>query len=653
MLTNTSCSKFAKVKALESGNISLNEGFWKEVVTTISEATVPHLLSMFEDKTISHVLENFRICAGEAEGEHEGTVFGDGDFYKWMEAAIYSASVSNSDTLFDSLENYCELIARAQLEDGYISTKQIIGERSGQGSARMGDVNDFEIYNMGHLFTTACLYLRVTKKDTLMKVAMKAADCLEGLYKEAQQNGEVKTAVCPSHYMGLIELYRTTGDEKYLSLAQLAIELRDSVKDGTDDNQDRIALKEHKKIIGHAVRANYLYAGVADLYIENGDEAYLKVLNDVWSNLISQKIYITGGCGALYNGVSPYGNFFKDQKTHQAYGYEYQLPNITAYNETCASVGLVMWAYRMYLIEPKAEFMDWLERAMFNVNLSAIGIEGQSYFYENMLRRTKTLPYELVWPLERTEYIFSYCCPPNVARALSQVSEYFYTYKKDSVYCGLYGANEAHIQLDNGADFVLRQTTSYPYEGHIRFEILKVKHNNQLKFELNIRVPGWVKSGFVEYKSQAYDLMDKESSGFKKLEIEIIEGQSIELVFDMPVRLTKGHALIEEVAHQVAIERGPLVYCMEGIDVGDFSIDELMVGYEESYTCTPLEIKGRKIVALEGMGNLRCHQPDQDNNLYQSLAITKVKKVPIKLIPYFAWDNRGFGEMRIWFPLML
>ena len=209
----------------------------------------------------------------------------------------------------------------------------------------------------------ACLYQRVTGKDSMMKIAVKAAGYLEKLYQEAKEKDEVKTAVCPSHYMGLIEMYRTTGDKRYLDLAKCAIELRDSVKNGTDDNQDRIPLKQHEKMIGHAVRANYLYAGVTDLYLESGDEESLSMLHKVWRNLADQKIYLTGGCGALYNGASPYGNFFVDQKIHQAYGYEYQLPNITAYNETCASVGLVMWAYRMFLVEPKAEYMDLLERA--------------------------------------------------------------------------------------------------------------------------------------------------------------------------------------------------------------------------------------------------------------------------------------------------
>lgn len=651
MLTDTRKSPYAKVSPVRLEEFQLTDGFWKEVVDNTAKNTVPHLQSMFEAKDISHVLENFRICAGEAEGEHDGTVFGDGDFYKWMEAAVYCAVETKDEAMLAQLEDYADLFARAQQEDGYLSTKQIIGERSKQGVQRMGDVNDFEIYNFGHIFTLACVYYRLTGKESVMKVAVKVADYLENLYLEAKEKGEVKTAVCPSHYMGLIEMYRTTGEERYKNLAQLAIELRDSVENGTDDNQDRIPLKEHDKIIGHAVRSNYLYAGVADLYAECGDEEYYQMLHKVWNNLIHQKIYITGGCGALYNGVSPYGNFFVDQKVHQAYGYEYQLPNITAYNETCASVGLVFWAYRMFQIDPRAEYMNWLEKTMLNVNLASISFDGKRYFYENMLRRTKKLPYELVWPVERSEYILSYCCPPNIARTLAQVGEYFYTMNKDSVWCGMYGANTLKINLENGASFTLKQETKYPYDGAIHFTVNNVAE--ETPFAMKVRIPDWAKKGYIKHGTKTYTFADQEDNGYVTVAMSGKEGEMLEVYFDMEVRYIQAHPMVEETVNQIAVERGPLVYCMETPDAALETLDDLMLDWQEKFEPVSYDIAGRTVVALKG--SAYCVQRDgyERESLYQPLHIGGFEKKEIRMVPYFSWDNRGFGEMRIWLPVRL
>lgn len=310
MLTDTRKSPNARLQGLPFSDVEWTHGLYKERFDTCADSTVPHLQNMFERREISHVLENFRIAAGDADGDFDGTVFGDGDFYKWMEAAVYTAVRTNNRELLAQLEDYIALIGRAQQPDGYISTKQIIGERSGKAS-RLGDINDFEVYNFGHLFTSACLYKRLTGKDSFLEIAEKAAEYLNRLYAEAEEKGEVQTAVCPSHYMGLAELYRTTGNPEYLALLKKAVMLRDSVKEGMDDNQDRLMLKAHDKIIGHAVRANYLYAGVADLCLEEEDPELMEVLHKVWRSLVTQKLYITGGCGALYNGASPYGNFFR------------------------------------------------------------------------------------------------------------------------------------------------------------------------------------------------------------------------------------------------------------------------------------------------------------------------------------------------------
>ncbi len=650
MLTDTRKSPYARVHPLPHSAVKWTKGIWAETLRMCADATVPQLQNMFDSKEISHVVENFRICAGDVQGEHAGTVFGDGDFYKWMEAAIYTAEKDNNQKLFQELDAYIDLISRAQQPDGYLSTKQIIGEMSANGVMRMGDINDFEVYNFGHLFTTASLHYRITGKDNLLKVAIKAADYVYELYQEALKTGEVQTAVCPSHYMGLIELYRTVGDKKYLELAELAIRLRDSVKNGTDDNQDRIPLKSHDKIVGHAVRANYLYSGVADLYAETGDEEYKEMLHRVWDSLLKHKLYITGGCGALYNGVSPYGNFFTDQKVHQAYGYEYQLPNITAYNETCANIGLVMWAYRMFNMEQKAIYFDMIEKTMLNVNLAAVSLDGKRYFYENMLRRAKKLEYEMVWPLERTEYITSYCCPPNLARMLAQSSEYAYSLMEDGIYLGMYGSNEANIKLENGADFMLRQETEYPNHGQIRLNITEVRKAAEVV--INVRVPGWVEKGYlIEPSGKKITLTKKDAGTYIPVLIPALQAAKVEIFFDMPVRLTISHAMVEENSNQAALEKGPLVYCIESADVDAGTLDSLMISPFSTFEEVPLQIAGREVWAIETELYERHCQEYDGEALYQTYHFQEMKKGRVRMIPYYAWDNRGFGEMKIWLPL--
>ncbi|MDO4273461.1 MAG: glycoside hydrolase family 127 protein [Eubacteriales bacterium] len=659
MLTNTEKSPYAKVSPLSWNSVEWNKGFWEDVFEMCAKSTVPHLQNMFEDKDISHVVENFRICAGETQGEFGGTDFGDGDFYKWMESAMYVAAKTNDQELLNKLDGYIELIGRAQLDDGYISTKQILGERQQNGIKRFGNINDFEVYNFGHLFTSACLYKRITGKDNFMKIAEKAARYLENMYEENARTGKVQTAVCPSHYMGLVEMYRTTGEQWYLDLARLAVTLRDSVTDGTDDNQDRIPLKDHEKIVGHAVRSNYLYAGVADLYAEEGDEEYLEVLHKVWRNLMDTKIYITGGCGALYNGASPYGNFFIHQLVHQAYGYEYQLPNVTAYNETCASLGHVFWAYRMFQIEPQAEYMDALERAMLNVNLAAVSLDGKKYFYENMLRRAKkeNMKYQLIWPLTRSEYILSYCCPPNLARTLAESSEYAYLRSDSALWLGMYGASEADVKLECGTSFHVQQRTAYPYDGRI---LLHISHReNDKPFQVKLRIPGWASGGSVTVspaeKGNSSEkhvlLIDKDSGTYFTVDITEPGDTEITLDLDMPVRYTVPHTMVEETTGQAAVERGPLVYCLETPDADVESLDDLMIDLNAEFECKSIEIQGRTVTALEGDFYCLDRKQFDREKLYQPLRYQGMSRTRARLIPYFAWDNREYGEMRIWIPI--
>ena len=668
MLTDTRKSPNAGLQGLPFSDVKWTGGLYKERFDTCTASMVPHLQKMFESRDISHVLENFKIAAGDADGDFDGTVFGDGDFYKWMEAAVYTAVRSDNRELLERLEEYVALIGRAQQPDGYISTKQIIGERNGK-AARLGDINDFEVYNFGHLFTSACLYKRLTGKDSFLTIARKAAGYLKNLYDRAEESGEVQTAVCPSHYMGLAELYRTTGERDYLELLKKAVTLRDSVKEGLDDNQDRLPLKEHDRIIGHAVRANYLYAGVADLCLEEEEPELAEVLHKVWNSLVTQKMYITGGCGALYNGASPYGNFFTHQLVHQAYGYEYQLPNVTAYNETCASVGGVYWAWRMFCLEKRAEYVDVLERMILNVNLAAVSMDGRRFFYENMLRRAKKLPYELIWGQERAEYILSYCCPPNLARLMAQMSEYAYAVDEDGIYMVLYGASRARVAFpgkdgeEQDSGLILVQETGYPYDGNIRFTF-EEEETQALKscgsFSLHLRIPSWVRNGTVRCRNrrtgedeESYSLSRKDGGTYICLKIEAPKNREILVDFAMEARLTCAHPLVEEDSGQVAVERGPLVYCIEGMDAAAETLDDLMIPSDIRLEPEDFVIEGRTVTSLKGSFLLRKREDGYDRNaLYQDYGNREYEKITARMIPYFAWDNRGMDEMRVWLPIM-
>ncbi len=654
MLMDTSNSKFAKVRSLPQGSFTWSEGFWLDRFNTCANVTIPHVLSIFDDsESFFHQVENFRIAAGLSEGEFRGNPYGDGDFYKLMEGMAYTFSVSKDPALSAQMDAYIALIAAAQQPDGYLSTKQIIGERLSNGTVRHGDIDDFEEYNFGHLFTAACVHRRITGKNNFMDIAVKCAEYLQGLYAAVMRTQKARTAVCPSHYMGLFEMYRTTGDEKYLRLGKTAIQVRDLVNDGTDDNQDRIPLIEHRAIVGHAVRSTYLYAGVADMYLETGDETLLPVLNSCWDNLMDKKIYITGGCGALYTGTSPFGHLLDAQRVHQAFGYEYQLPNVTAYNETCGTLGHIFWAHRMFAICPKAEYMDLIERSYYNLVSAAVSLDGNKYFYENMLRRTKTLDYPVMWPVERSDTFECFCCPTNLSRCIPQTMEYTYKLSHDAVWCGMYGASRAAISLDNGAAFTLAQTTGYPWDGAIRFEVTEVQ--NPAPFTLKVRIPGWAESGSLCFGDTVRALTAADADSFIDVRIDTPRGAVVNLQLDMPVRYVEANAMVEENTNQVCVLRGPLVYCIESPDADTSTLDDVMLLSNAAFTEEWMDIKGVRVLSLATQAALvvrgAAAGSTQPGALYRPMRVQALRKTTIRMIPYFAWDNRGFGEMRIWTPV--
>lgn len=441
-LADMSHSVNAKMWNIPIGAVRWTGGFWGERFNIYGDNSLWSMWDTWNDPDVSHGFRNFEVAAGTVEGAHKGPPFHDGDMYKWLEAVASVYAVTKDQKLDALMDKFIEQVVKAQRADGYIHTPVIIEERNkGIDShaedntvigTQVGGKEDkgafanrlnFETYNLGHLMMAGIVHYRATGKRSLFDAAIKATDFLCHFYETASAE-LARNAICPSHYMGVVEMYRATGNKRYLELAQNLIKIRGMVANGTDDNQDRIPFTEQYQAMGHAVRANYLYAGVADVCAETGDEQLMKNLTSIWSDIVNRKMYITGACGSLYDGTSPDGtNYTPDsiQKVHQAYGRAYQLPNSTAHNETCANIGNMLFNWRMFEVTGEAKYAEIVETALYNSVMSGISLDGERYFYTNPLRMSKDFPYTLRWPKERTKYISCFCCPPNTLRTVCEL----------------------------------------------------------------------------------------------------------------------------------------------------------------------------------------------------------------------------------------
>jgi len=555
---------YAKLQPIQNQSVRWTSGFWAEWSRLCRDVMVPNLWRLLQDDQISHAYANFRIAAGLEPGEHRGPKWHDGDFYKWLEAACYVFSSAHDEQLDRLMDQIIAVIARAQREDGYIHTPKIIAARTAQDGAQpFQERLNFETYNMGHLMTAACAHYEATGKTTLLDVARKAADFLVAFYQQAAPE-LARNAICPSHYMGIVDLYHATGDKRYLELARNLVEIRDCFKGG-DDNQDRFPFREQEQVVGHAVRANYLYAGVADIYAETGDATLLHTLEKLWQNLTTYKMYITGGCGALYDGASPDGSVHQEQITrvHQAYGREFQLPNVTAHSETCANIGNVLWNWRMLNISADACYADVMELALYNSVLSGISLDGKRFFYTNPLRKVDDLPFTLRWSKTREEYIDCFCCPPNIVRTIAQVGKYAYSTSEEGIWIHLYGSNTAELTLPDGTKVDLAQDTRYPFGGEITIEVTA---SSQPTFAIWLRIPGWAAQAKLQVNGRLYP-GDVKPGHYLKIDRRWSPGDVIQLWLDMTPQLIESHPLVEETSNHLAVRRGPLIYCVEGIDL--------------------------------------------------------------------------------------
>ncbi len=645
-LVNTSSSPYAKLKSINLQDVNWTDGFWKEQFDTETQQTIPFMWDLYKDPEVTHAYRNFEIAAGLMKGKHDGPSFHDGDFYKVFEGLASAYALTGDEKLDKQMDEAIELIAKAQRDDGYLHTPVVIEERWGTlGEEYLEQQLGFEKYNMGHLMTAATVHYRATGKESFLNIAKGVADFLYDFYKKASPE-LARNAICPSHYMGVVEMYRTLGDERYLELANNLINIRGTTNDGTDDNQDRIPFREQTTAMGHAVRANYLYAGVADLYAETGEEKLLENLESIWEDVVYRKMYITGACGSLYDGVSPDGTSYDPsevQKIHQAYGRPFQLPNATAHNETCANIGNVLWNWRMLQLTGEGKYADIIELALYNSVLSGIGLEGQSFFYNNPLNVSEELPFEQRWGNERKGYIsLSNCCAPNVTRTLAQVSNYAYNFNEDGIFVNLYGSNNLDTSLDNGESLKLSQVTNYPWDGEISISVEEIPEN----YSMFLRIPGWSEGAVVTVNGE--EVKNEIKSGeYLQLERAWERGDEIALELPMKAKLMEANPLVEEAKNQVAIKRGPLVYCVESADLPEgVSVNDLHLNTQVSFTESTKEIKGRKVVSLKGKAFLP-ENTEWENKLYRPVQKNN-NEIDLTLVPYYSWSNRGEGEMTVW-----
>jgi len=606
-------------------DVKLRDKFWAPRIETNRKVTIPYAFKKCEE---TGRINNFAIAGGLIKGKHRGSFpFDDTDPYKILEGASYSLSVHPDAKLKKYLDGLIFKIAAAQEDDGYLYTCRTDNSKrliKWFGEQRWSKLNDsHELYNMGHLYEAAVAHYQATGKRTLLDVAIKNADFLYTVF------GPGKNETAPGHQiieMGLARLYRTTGDEKYLKLAKFFLDTRGP--GGSEYNQSHRKVVEQSEAVGHAVRASYMYCGMADVAALTGDNSYLEATDRIWENVVAKKLYITGGIGAKGEG--------------EAFGKDYELPNATAYCETCASIGNVMWNQRMFLSHGDAKYIDVLERTLYNGLISGVSLSGNRFFYPN--------PLESRGQHKRNPWFSCACCPGNVTRFIPSVPGYVYAHAEDKLYINLFVNGSGTIITKNNT-VRIKQKTRYPWDGVVK---ITVKPQHPANFAICVRIPGWaqnqpVPSDLYRYANDSNEkvslsvnskevALDMEK-GFVCIERRWEKGDIIKLNLPMPMRRLLSHEKVEANVGRVALQRGPIVYCAEGIDNGGHVLNlvlpddaELMVEHKKNLLNGVTVIRGRAVGLNYG----------EDGK-----SLTK-KLQDFIAIPYYAWANRRAGEMAVW-----
>ncbi|MDC0176661.1 glycoside hydrolase family 127 protein [Polaribacter sp.] len=641
-VVNNADSKFVKFKSIDIGDCVWTDGFWADKFEIAEKSMVPSMGKLLASDT-GHALNNFKIAAGLKKGKHQGMFWHDGDFYKWMEAALYIYAVNKDKSILKEIDEYIAIIGKAQLENGYLQTQVTIPNKK-----PFSERKHHEMYNAGHLYISAIIHHRITGKRNFLDIAIKHANNLYSVFKP-QPKELARFGFNQVQIMGLVELYRTTKDKKYLELAEIFVNMRGKAKvkpDATvrfrnigDMTQERTALRDEDEAVGHAVLALYYYAGASDIYAETGEQALIDALDKIWGNIVDKKMFITGACGQKHDGGSSQRDF-----VHEAFTVDYEMHNAHSYNETCANLCNAMFNYRMLGIKGEAKYADVIETVMYNSALSGIDIGGTNFFYTNPLRRGFDHKMGATDYATRVPYISCFCCPPNLVRTIAKLSAWAYSLTKNGIAVNLYGGNKLETNLLDSSKIKLVQKTDYPWDGAVSIE---VKSSKKEAFDIMLRIPEWANGSTVSVNGKE----EKATAGtYFTMNRKWKKGDIITLNMPMKPALVVGHRNIEEVRNQAAIKRGPVVYCIETPDLPK-NTNILDVYIPSNIKLTPQ----KEVNFLGGLSTLKgtvMLTKDTGEKMYNTLKKPNWKSYEATFIPYYAWSNRGVSEMTVFMPVL-
>jgi DUF1680 family protein len=629
---DTHRSPRAAWQTLGLDEVTIEGGIWAKRQAVNRESALPHGLRMLE---AAGNLENLRIAAGRTQGKYRGPVFMDSDVYKWLEAASYEVARVPNDSLVAAMDATIDLVGAAQGKDGYLNSHYQVAEPS----RRWTDfAHGHELYCAGHLFQAAVAHRRATGDERLLRIARRFADYLVSVF------GPRKRTATPGHpeiEMALVELYRESSEHRYLDLARFFVDQRGHgwLGPGRYNSsayyQDRVPVQEATEVEGHAVRALYLTTGLADLYLETGEEALLEALDRQWRDLVDHKLYVTGGAGARHLA--------------EAFGQPYELPNDLAYCETCAAIGSIMWNWRMLLATGQSRFADLIERTLYNAVLCGVSLDGERYFYVNPLASNGAPEHLSRGGCRRQEWHLVACCPPNVMRLFASLGHYLVTRDARGLQLHQYVPARIVCDLAPGRRVAVRMEGAYPWDGRIR---LTVEEGPDAPWSIRARVPAWCDGAASARVNGTTMSAEVEADGYLCLERDWRRGDVLDLELPMESRLIEPHPWIESARGCVAIERGPLVYCLEGTDQPGLRLENLEIEGSAPLTSAWEGHLLDGVTVVRGTG-FEVDTTSWGHRLYRPLRLGKPlprKRVDLTAIPYYAWANREPGAMRVWIP---